>query len=216
MEAILEFAFIRYFEDSGLFGTVEDAVARVEELKAIGVDEVACLIDYGIPTPKVLQSIRRVGQVIEKTAKASSGEPSEDWSVGPTLERLAVTHMQCTPSMARLMTLDDRTRGALRGLRQLMVGGEGLPGALVAELRQLTGAKIENMYGPTETTIWSSTHDTSKDAQVADITPIGTPIANTQLYVLDGQGQPVPEAIPGELWDRRRRGDPRATSADRS
>ena len=199
MEAILEFAFTRYFEDSGLFGTVDDAVERVEQLKGIGVDEVACLIDYGIPTAKVLESIRRVGKVIER-AKPATGEAREDWSVGPTLERLSVTHMQCTPSMARLMTLDDRTRGALRHLRQLMIGGEGLPGALVKELRGLTGAKIENMYGPTETTIWSSTHDTSKDTEVQDITPIGTPIANTQLYVLDAQQQPVPEGIPGELW----------------
>ncbi|MBO6934369.1 MAG: LLM class flavin-dependent oxidoreductase [Deltaproteobacteria bacterium] len=200
MEAILEFAFMRYFEDSGLFGTVEDAVARVEQLKSIGVDEVACLIDYGIPVPKVLESIRRVGKVIERTAKPKDEGAREDWSVGATIERLGVTHMQCTPSMARLMTLDDRTRGSLRRLRQLLIGGEALPGALVSELRSLTDAKIENMYGPTETTIWSSTHDTSKDPTPQDITPIGTPIANTQLYVLDAQQQPVPEGIPGELW----------------
>ena len=50
LEAILDFAFERYFEDSGLFGTVDDGVARVESLKRIGVDEVACLIDYGIDT----------------------------------------------------------------------------------------------------------------------------------------------------------------------
>jgi natural product biosynthesis luciferase-like monooxygenase protein len=200
MEAILEFAFMRYFEDSGLFGTVEDAVARVEQLKAIGVDEIACLIDYGISVPKVLESVRRVGQVIERTAKPSDEGAREDWSVGATIERLGVTHMQCTPSMARLMTLDDRTRGSLKKLRHLMIGGEALPGALVKELRGLTSAHIENMYGPTETTIWSSTHDTTKDESPQDITPIGTPIANTQLYVLDAKQQPVPEGIPGELW----------------
>ena len=204
MEAILEFAFLRYFEDSGLFGTVDDAIARVEQLKAIGVDEVACLIDYGIPTPKVMESIRRVGQVIERTARPrrrESGElVTEDWSIGATIERLGVSHLQCTPSMARLMTLDDRTRNAIRGVRHLMVGGEALPGALVEELRQLTRASILNMYGPTETTIWSSTYDTSQDDVPPDVLPIGTPIANTQLYVLDAHRQPVPAGIPGELW----------------
>ncbi|MEZ5702029.1 MAG: hypothetical protein R3E42_08790 [Burkholderiaceae bacterium] len=51
----LDFAFLRYFEDSGLFGTVEDCLGRVEQLKRIGVDEVACLIDYGIPSEKVME-----------------------------------------------------------------------------------------------------------------------------------------------------------------
>ena len=57
MDGILDFAFHRYFEDSGLFGTVEDCVARVEALKRIGVDEIACLIDYGIPTAQVLDGL---------------------------------------------------------------------------------------------------------------------------------------------------------------
>lgn len=199
MEAILDFAFLRYFEDSGFFGTVEDAVRRVNQLKAIGVDEIACLVDYGVPTPKVLESIRRVGEVIRETSEPVrvSTLPSEDFSVPAQLDRERVTHLQCTPSMARLLTLDDRARGALRGLRCFMIGGEALPGALVKELGSLTGARIENMYGPTETTIWSSTHT----AEPGDgITPIGTPIANTQLYVLDANLEPVPVGVPGELY----------------
>ena len=64
LEAILDFAFLRYFEDSGLFGTVDDAVARVEELKAIDIDEVACLIDYGIPTAVVLEGLKPVAEVL--------------------------------------------------------------------------------------------------------------------------------------------------------
>ncbi|WP_370229779.1 MupA/Atu3671 family FMN-dependent luciferase-like monooxygenase, partial [Cognatishimia sp.] len=50
LEGILDFAFQRYFDESGLFGTVEDCLARVEQVKAIGVTEIACLIDYGIAT----------------------------------------------------------------------------------------------------------------------------------------------------------------------
>ncbi|MCB9634236.1 MAG: LLM class flavin-dependent oxidoreductase [Sandaracinus sp.] len=199
LEAILDFAFVRYFDDSGFFGTVDDAVARVNQLKAIGIDEIACLVDYGIPTPKVLESIRRVGDVVAQTAEPVriSHLPSEDYSVAAQLQRHGVTHLQCTPSMARMLTLDDRARGAMRGLKCFMIGGEALPGALVKELRALTDARVENMYGPTETTIWSSTFT----AEPGDgITPIGTPIANTQLYVLDANLEPVPVGVPGELY----------------
>jgi natural product biosynthesis luciferase-like monooxygenase protein len=199
LEAILDFAFVRYFDDSGFFGTVDDAVARVNQLKAIGIDEIACLVDYGIPTPKVLESIRRVGEVVRQTAEPVrvSHLPSEDYSVAAQLQRHGVTHLQCTPSMARMLTLDDRARGAMRDLKCFMIGGEALPGALVKELRALTDARVENMYGPTETTIWSSTFT----AEPGDgITPIGTPIANTQLYVLDANLEPVPVGVPGELF----------------
>ncbi|MDZ4136646.1 MAG: MupA/Atu3671 family FMN-dependent luciferase-like monooxygenase, partial [Paracoccaceae bacterium] len=57
VEAILDFAFQRYFDESGLFGTVEDCLARVEQLKRIGVNEVACLIDYGIAPEKVMEAL---------------------------------------------------------------------------------------------------------------------------------------------------------------
>ena len=196
MEAILEFAFTRYFEDSGLFGTIDDAVARVNQLKAIGVDEIGCLIDYGIPTPDVLASLERVGEVIRRTNRPAEA-PTEDYSAPAQIDRHSVTHLQCTPSMARLLTLDERARTALSKLQQILIGGEALPGALVKEIGELTSAPIENMYGPTETTIWSSTQ---KAEPSEGITPIGTPIANTQLYVLDGHMQPVPIGVPGELF----------------
>lgn len=196
MEAILDFAFTRYFEDSGLFGTIDDAVARVNKLKAIGVDEIGCLIDYGIETPAVLESLKRVGEVIRRTNRPAEA-PAEDYSAPAQIERHSVTHLQCTPSMARLLTLDERARRAMGALKQILIGGEALPGALVKEMGQLTSAPIENMYGPTETTIWSST----QGAEPSDgITPIGTPIANTQLYVLDAHHQPVPVGVPGELY----------------
>ena len=86
---------------------------------------------------------------------------------------------------------------ALARVRHLMVGGEALPGSLVAELQAATGAHIENMYGPTETTIWSTTQTaTGGDG----ITGVGRPIANTQVYVLDEAMSPVPVGVPGELF----------------
>ncbi|SLN42764.1 Dimodular nonribosomal peptide synthase [Roseovarius gaetbuli] len=196
LEGILDFAFLRYFEDSGLFGTVEDCVARVEELKRIGVDEVACLIDYGIPVRQVLDGLRPLAQVLERCNRVGS-IPEDDFSIAAQILRHGVTHLQCTPSMARMIAMNDEARHALGRIKHLMLGGEPLPGALVGEMATLSGATIENMYGPTETTIWSTTAPATPGTGVA---PIGTPIANTQTYVLDDTMRPVPVGAPGELW----------------
>ena len=196
LDGILEFAFRRYFEDSGLFGTVEDCLARVEQLKRIGVDEIACLIDYGIPTAKVLEGLRPLAEVLRR-ANAPTEVAEGDYSIAAQILRHKVTHLQCTPSMARMISMNDEARYALGKISHLMVGGEALPGTLVAEFAKVTKASVENMYGPTETTIWSST----ERASAADaIVNIGTPIANTQLYVLDPHGELAPVGVPGELY----------------
>ncbi|MCB1346821.1 MAG: non-ribosomal peptide synthetase, partial [Rhodobacteraceae bacterium] len=71
------------------------------------------------------------------------------------------------------------------------------PGALAADLAQITGAPVQNMYGPTETTIWSTTA-LSRGGE--GVVGIGTPIANTALHVLDEARRPVPIGAEGELW----------------
>ncbi len=194
MDGILEFAFERYFNDSGLFGTVEEAIERVKEVKAIGVTEIACLIDYGIDVDLVLEGLKPLAKVVA----ASNQDVAEgDYSIAAQITRHKVTHMQCTPSLAQMLTMNDEARTAISGIKHMMVGGEALPGALADELRALTGGHVENMYGPTETTIWSTTQ-TAQPGQGA--VPIGTPIANTQVYVLDDDMQPVPIGTPGELY----------------
>ncbi|MCF8511768.1 MAG: LLM class flavin-dependent oxidoreductase [Rhodobacteraceae bacterium] len=195
-EAILDFAFQRYFEDSGLFGTVEDALQRVEQLKRIGVTEVACLVDYGIAPEKVLEGLYPLAEVV-KRANSGGGVEDEDFSIAAQLIRHGVTHLQCTPSMARMIAMNDEARMALSGLKTLMIGGEALPGALVADLRKATRARILNMYGPTETTIWSSVNEVAATEPIANI---GTPLANQQMYVLDAALAPVPPGTAGELW----------------
>lgn len=196
MEAILDFAFQRYFDDQGLFGTVEDALARVAALKRIGVGEVACLIDYGIPNATVLAGLVPLAEVL---ARANSGSLPElgDHSIAAQILRHGVTHLQCTPSMARMLTINPQARAALGGIHTLMLGGEALPTGLLRDLQGAGPARILNMYGPTETTIWSSTETvTAAEGPVG----IGTPIANTRMYVLDPQGRPVPPGTEGELW----------------
>ncbi|MGJ8603511.1 MAG: MupA/Atu3671 family FMN-dependent luciferase-like monooxygenase [Marivita sp.] len=196
LEGILDFAFERYFNESGLFGTIDDALARVDQLKAIGVGEIACLIDYGIDTDQVLEGLQPLAEVVRQSAAAPAHEEA-DFSIAAMLARHDVTHMQCTPSMARMIAVDDGARAQLRGLKHLLLGGEALPGALVADLANATDAIITNMYGPTETTIWSSTERATADEATVNI---GRPITNTQLYVLDNALNPVGIGAEGELW----------------
>jgi hypothetical protein len=196
--AILDFAFQRYFEDSGLFGTVEDALARVEELKRIGVDEVACLIDYGVAPAVVMEGLYPLAEVVRR-ANAGGGVEAGDWSIAAQVLRHGVTHLQCTPSMARMIALNDDSRMALGRLSALLVGGEALPAALAADLRRATGARLLNMYGPTETTIWSSVEEVGP-APAEGVVGIGRPLANQRLYVLDPAGAPVAPGVAGELW----------------
>ncbi|WP_434618768.1 MupA/Atu3671 family FMN-dependent luciferase-like monooxygenase [Tabrizicola sp. M-4] len=193
LEAILDFAFQRYFEESGLFGTVEDALARVEEVKSIDVDEIACLIDYGIPASTVLSGLIPLAEVLRR----ANGEAADDGSLAGLIRGHRVTHLQCTPSMARMLAEDDGARDALRGVKRMMVGGEALPGKLASDLSTLIGGPVLNMYGPTETTIWSSVEATTGGDGTVNI---GQPIANTALYVLDEDGAPVPDGTEGELW----------------
>ncbi|WP_084513974.1 MupA/Atu3671 family FMN-dependent luciferase-like monooxygenase, partial [Salipiger mucosus] len=196
LDAILDFAFERYFNDSGLFGTVEDALTRTEQLKRIGVTEIACLIDYGIDRAQVLDGLRPLAEVVTR-ANAAPELAEDDFSIAAQILRHGVTHMQCTPAMARMIAMNDEARFALSKVRHLYLGGEPLPGALVEEFGRITDATVTNMYGPTETTIWSSTEAAQAGEGVVNI---GHPLANQQLYVLDEAGAPVGVGQPGELW----------------
>jgi acyl carrier protein len=79
---------------------------------------------------------------------------------------------------------------------RVLCGGEALSRDLANALLGRAGA-VWNLYGPTETTIWSTIHSVSEDGSFV---PIGRPIANTRLYLLDPNGQPVPIGVPGELY----------------
>ncbi len=196
LEGILDFAFLRYFEDSGLFGTIEDCLNRVEELKRIGVDEIACLIDYGISVDEVMEGLKPLAEVL-RLSNQDTELAEDDYSIAAQIIRHKVSHLQCTPSMAQMILMSDEARFALSKITHMMIGGEALPGSLVKQINKLSPAHIENMYGPTETTIWSTT----ETATAADgVVNVGTPIANTQVYVLDESYRPAPIGVAGELY----------------
>ena len=103
--------------------------------------------------------------------------------------------LQITPSRLQLLLSDKRYRPCLEHLTEIMIGGEALPESLLEEVRKLTRAKIYNMYGPTETTIWSTVKDLTEETAVN----IGTPIVNTQVYIVDPNNRSQPVGVIGEL-----------------
>ena len=113
-------------------------------------------------------------------------------------ERLAATDttvMQATPATWRML-LASEWQGSSK--LKILCGGEALPCDLAKQL--LTkGAALWNLYGPTETTIWSTVYKVKPTKPSSVLVPIGRPIANTTIYLLDPQGKPVPIGIPGEL-----------------
>ena len=118
-------------------------------------------------------------------------------TIADEITRHGVTHLQMTPSLARMLTLDARAFAALGSLKQILLGGEAVPASLIHHLRQVFKGEIHNMYGPTETTIWSTTY---RVEDVGSTVSIGRPIANTQIYLLDAELNPVPAGEVGELF----------------
>jgi amino acid adenylation domain-containing protein len=107
------------------------------------------------------------------------------------LNEQQVTILQATPATWRML-LQSGWPG--KASLQMLCGGEALPQELADRLAGL-GGRAWNVYGPTETTIWSTTRQLAAHQPV----DIGRPLANTRVYVLDAQGQPQPVGVPGEL-----------------
>ena len=131
--------------------------------------------------------------------------PTEEESRDPRLmarlvRRTPITHINSMHAHYGLI-LDTTAPADLRHLRYVDVGGEPLPPALVAQHHQRTpDALLCNCYGPTEATIWATTHPTTPADGHARTVPIGTPIPNTTTYILDAHLNPVPPGTPGELF----------------
>lgn len=183
LELVVEAGFNRYFASGALFGTPASCQPLLADVHAIGVDEIACLIDFGVDVGKVVDGFPH----LDALRRLAAGG-------GRTSIRADATHIQCTPSFAKLL-LEQKNHSALANIRGFLVGGEALSPALARELRNATGGHVFNMYGPTETTVWSAV----RHLEEAEVT-IGAPISNTRLHVLDERLNPLPVGIKGELY----------------
>jgi amino acid adenylation domain-containing protein len=119
---------------------------------------------------------------------APSGAARRPEGLARLVAQGGVTHVQATPSVWRLLL-----PGGIAGVTAL-AGGEALPPGLAHQLRERC-ARVINVYGPTETTIWS----TYGEPREGEAVTIGRPIANTRIYLLDERMRPVPPGVAGEL-----------------
>jgi amino acid adenylation domain-containing protein len=118
-------------------------------------------------------------------------------SLKQEIQRHAATVMQATPTGWRLL-LESGWQGAPN--LTLLCGGEALSVDLALRLRA-SGAALWNLYGPTETTIWSALHPVASDEVIpGESARLGRPLNNTQIYLLDPYFQPVPIGVPGEVY----------------
>jgi aminoglycoside N3'-acetyltransferase len=134
-----------------------------------------------------------VGACVEVVSREVAADPAR------LRERLAhsgATVMQATPASWRMLVEAGWERApALK----VLCGGEAL-GRELANALLARACEVWNLYGPTETTIWSAAYKLDGKQGAGSAVPLGRPIANTQLYVLDEAMQPVPAGVAGELY----------------
>lgn len=142
---------------------------------------------------------------------AGADEAADPHRLMDDLDKSDVTVMQATPVTWQMLLAAGWTGNSRL---KVLCGGEVLAGRLADDLLGCCGS-VWNMYGPTETSIWSSLHQAKSGRET--VVPIGRPIDNTTMYVLDPALQPVPCGVRGELYiggagvARGYRGSPRLT-----
>jgi natural product biosynthesis luciferase-like monooxygenase protein len=196
VQDLLDFAYERYFDSDALFGTPESCLGMIDKMRDLEVDEIACLVDFGAEPELILKQLPYLQAFKERVQGGQHG-----LDVRENLEDLItehdVTHLQCTPSMATMLLAESAITDALGTLDVMMVGGEALTEDLASKLRSIVPGRVMNMYGLTETAIWSSTADIERDTTVVSL---GEPLANNRFYALDANLQLVPPGLPGELY----------------
>ncbi|ADL52818.1 amino acid adenylation domain-containing protein [Clostridium cellulovorans] len=110
------------------------------------------------------------------------------------ISKYNVDFIQITPS--RLNLLISHEYNVFENIKKILIGGEMLIKEDIEKLGKLTHAKIYNMYGPTETTIWSTYKEIGLDSEIT----AGKPIVNTSIFVLDKRGRMLPHGVAGQLY----------------
>ncbi len=129
---------------------------------------------------------------------AEPGGHKDSAYLAATVARRGITVLQLVPSILHAFLAADEIAGCGH-LRRLFCGGEALSGDLVEQCEARLGAEVHNLYGPTETAI-DATHWWCAEGPQPRMVPIGRPVANAKVYLLDGEMAPVPVGAVGEIY----------------
>lgn len=120
------------------------------------------------------------------------------------LDRHEITVVDATPSMFRLLLEAGLGTGEHSRIAHLLIGGEALPSQLIEQLHAQDHQHritVTNLYGLTECGVDSTFKSVGpREAVASAFVPIGRPLPNTRLYIVDDAGQPAPVGVPGEIW----------------
>lgn len=147
-------------------------------------------LTFDISVLEIMLPLMMGGQVV----LASQQQVTDPFALMQLLIDEQISVMQATPSTWHMLI---EAGWQQKGSLKVLTGGEALPRVLGKELQKRSD-RVWNVYGPTETTIWSSIYRLSVDDELASI--IGSPLHNTQLYVLDENKNMVPAGVVGELY----------------
>ncbi|MBW4540229.1 MAG: amino acid adenylation domain-containing protein [Myxacorys chilensis ATA2-1-KO14] len=192
-ELLIERSLQRFSGACGLVGEAAVCIDRARSFWNAGVGEIACLVDFDTDLDRVITSIQRLDWVRAACAAASPVEIAPRriaLSIAENIATFGVSHLQCTPTIAAMLLRDSATKAALTRLDTIMVGGEALSASLATALSGVTDARLLNMYGPTEATIWSMASDfTGFDQSRGDErVTLGQALCNTRVHILDNTG----------------------------
>ncbi|MFJ8469203.1 non-ribosomal peptide synthetase, partial [Streptomyces swartbergensis] len=110
-----------------------------------------------------------------------------------------VSHVHVTAGLLRVLA--DEDPGCFAGVAEVLTGGDVVPAESVRRVLEANpGAGVRHLYGPTEVTLCATQHEVGDPGQVDGVLPIGRPLDNTRVYVLDGRLDPVPVGVAGELY----------------
>lgn len=133
-----------------------------------------------------------------KLVLARGGGQQDSGYLVKLIQQQNVTHIDFVPSMLQFF-LQENAVGDCRCIKRVTAAGEALTRELVDRYHSVLNGEIYNLYGPTETslavTFWNCDPDSDRR-----VIPIGTPMCNTGLYILDRMGRPVPIGVPGEIF----------------
>jgi amino acid adenylation domain-containing protein len=129
---------------------------------------------------------------------ARTGASGDAAYLSDVIAQRRVTVIQFVPSLLGVLLDFPEFVRASQSLRLVFCGGEALPADVARRCRERLGAAVHNLYGPTETTVYSTAWPVPEGFAGTTV-PIGRPIANTQVYVVDRHLTPQPVGVPGEL-----------------
>ncbi|NVJ08965.1 amino acid adenylation domain-containing protein [Myxococcus sp. AM001] len=191
MDALLSHGVERYMDDGGLFGTPESCGPVVERVRRLDVDEIACLVDFGVEVDATLEGLRHLeGLRARHSPEPGLAVPVPQLREGPdaatallSLVREAeVTHLHCTAALARSLLALPGAEAALRPVRQVLL--EDAAPDVAASLERLLPGRVAHRHEALGPGAWA----------------MGTEApAGTAWSVVDGRGQPVPLGVVGEL-----------------